>query len=300
MQHLGDLTNAKIAPHYTGVAPADLEKFQAFCQAYPYKHVTVGGVDWPYLITAAGEDPLVLLSGVMAVPDISWLTIAHFAQTHRVIAPAYPAVKTMGALVDGIAGILQREGIGPAHVLGGSYGGFVAQVFVRRHPGLARSLLLSHTTPPDPANGKAIQKVMRWLPLLPQGVLRRLMGKRLGSLLPARTAETALLHAMYAELLYHHLTKADILNALWRTVDYCAQQYSPQDLAGWPGKVLLVLADDDPATPEPVRAALSALYPGARLHLFHGTGHATSVIKEKEYQAVIAGFLDEIKLTNQI
>jgi pimeloyl-ACP methyl ester carboxylesterase len=299
MQHLGDLTNTKIAPRYTGVAPADLEKFQAFCQTWPYKQVTIGGVDWPYLINDAGEDPLVLLSGVMAIPDISWLTITHFAQTHRVIAPAYPAVKTMGALVDGIAEILRREGIGPAHVLGGSYGGFVAQVFVRRHPGLARSLLLSHTAPPDPANGKAIQKLMRWLPLVPEGILRSLMGKRLGSLLPARTTETALLHAMFEELLYHHLTKSDILNTLWRTVDYCAQQYSPQDLVDWPGKVLLVLADDDPATPEPVRAALSALYPEARLHLFHGTGHATSVLKEKEYQAVIEVFLDDITPTRQ-
>jgi hypothetical protein len=39
---------------------------------------------------------------------------------------------------------------------------------------------------------------------------------------------------------------------------------------------------------------MSALYPGARLHLFHGTGHSTSVLKEQEYQEAIELFLEEV------
>jgi pimeloyl-ACP methyl ester carboxylesterase len=296
VKHLADLTDPKVAARYAGVLPSELEKFQAFCHTCPYKQVTVGGVKWPYLVNKDDGETLLLLSGALAIPDISWLTIAHFAKKYHVIAPAYPAVKTMAALVDGIAEILHQEGIEWTHVLGGSYGGFVAQVFVRRHPGLTRSLVLSHTFPPDPVSGKTIKRMVRWLPLLPEWGLRRLMGKWLGSLMPAKTAETTLLVAMFEELLYHRLNKADILSTIWRTIDYCAQEYTPQDLAGWPGKVLLVIADDDPSTPEPVRAALSALYPSARLHLFHGTGHVTSVSKEEEYQAVIGNFLDEMHL----
>ena len=120
------------------------------------------------------------------------------------------------------------------------------------------------------------------------------MGKWLGSLMPDKTAETSLLHAMFAELVYHRLTKADILSNFWRTIDYCDQVFTPHDLADWPGKVLLVMAEDDPSTPEAVRAGMNVLYPGARLHLFHGTGHATSVLDEEEYQAVIGRFLDEV------
>jgi pimeloyl-ACP methyl ester carboxylesterase len=132
-----------------------------------------------------------------------------------------------------------------------------------------------------------------WMPLLPEGILRRLIGKRLRALMPVKTAETSLFHAMFEELLYDRLTKADILSILWRSVDYYTQQYTPRDLVSWPGKVLLVMADDDPSTPESVRSTMSALYPGARLHLFHGTGHGTSVLKEEEYQAVIDQFLEE-------
>lgn len=88
--------------------------------------------------------------GALAIPDISWFTIVKFAARRRVIVPAHPSVATMDALVDGITAILQREGVEQAHVMGGSYGGFVAQVFVRRHPQLTRSLVLSHTLPPYP------------------------------------------------------------------------------------------------------------------------------------------------------
>ena len=271
-----------------------LEKFQAFCKTCPYAQVTYDGIEWPYLVNKGSGETLLLLSGALAIPDISWVTIAHFAQTYRVIAPAFPAVNTMDTLVDGIAEILNQEKVEHAHVLGGSYGGFVAQVFVRRHPGLTRSLVLSHTFPPDPDNVKAIKKIAGWMPLLPEGILRRVMGKRLGSLMPAKTSETSLFHTMFEELLYDRLTKADILSILRRTVDCYGREYTPQDLAGWSGKVLLVMADDDPGTPEPVRAVMSELYPGARLHLFHGTGHSTSVLREEEYQAVIDKFLNEV------
>jgi pimeloyl-ACP methyl ester carboxylesterase len=294
MKHLADLTDPKVAVRYADVSPDDMEKFRAFCQACPYKQVTIGSIEWPYLINKDSGETLLLLSGALVIPDISWLTIAHFAQTYRIIAPAYPAVKTLDLLVDGIAEIFHKEGIERAHVLGGSYGGFVAQAFVRRHPGLTRSLVLSHTFPPDPVKVKAIRRIARWLPLLPEVGLRWLMGRWLNPLMPAKRPETALMNAMFEELLYYRLTKADILSIFWRTIDYIQQVYTPQDLADWPGKVLLVMADDDPSTPNPVRNAMNALYPGARMHLFHGTGHVSSLLKEEEYQAVIGKFLDEV------
>jgi pimeloyl-ACP methyl ester carboxylesterase len=89
----------------------------------------------------------------------------------------------------------------------------------------------------------------------------------------------------------YRLTKLDALTTLWRTVDYNARRFTPLDLASWPGKTLLVLADDDPSTPAPVRLAVAALYPGARVHLFHGTGHAAALLKQDEYLAVIEEFI---------
>lgn len=295
MNHLADPEDPTLAALYADVPPAQMERYHAFYRAYPYKQASINGVEWSYIVSQDSGQPMLLLSGAMAIPDISWMTIDHFAQTHRVIAPAYPAVKTMAELTDGIAKIMHREGVEQAHVVGGSYGGFVAQVFVRRHPELTRSLVLSHTQPPDPVNIQSFKNSIRGLKLLPQGMLRQLMGKRLGSLISSSAEETGLLQAMYDEVLYRRLSKGDILSSLWRTADYYAQVFTPQDLDKWHGKVLLVMADDDPGTPEPVRTALSDLYPGAKLYLFHGTGHLASILKEKEYQMVIQNFFDEVE-----
>ena len=45
MKHTGDLTNSKVAALYADVPCAEIEKFQAFCAACPYKQA-----EWPYLV----------------------------------------------------------------------------------------------------------------------------------------------------------------------------------------------------------------------------------------------------------
>ena len=68
--------------------------------------------------------------------------------------------------------------------------------------------------------------------------------------------------------------------------------FTPEDLRDWPGAILLIMADDDPATPPPVRAEMQRLYPRARIHLFAGTGHAASVLRREEYLGLIRSFTD--------
>jgi pimeloyl-ACP methyl ester carboxylesterase len=295
MKRINMLTNSQIVALYTGVPPAELEGFKTFLEDYPYRFVTFDGTDWAYIATEeyGGGEVVLVLSGALCAPEVSWKTIAALAGKYRVIAPEYPPLDRMDALVDGIAAILQREEVVQAHVLGGSYGGFVAQVFVRRYPELTRSLVLSHTLPPDAESAESTRKIMPWLALLPGSVLRWLMGKRLSALLPEKTAETAALYAIYQEVLRFRLTKADLMSLLWRTIDFNGRVFTADQLSDWPGKVLLVLADDDPGTPEEVRERLHSLYPQAQMHLFHGSGHATAVVRQDDYLAIIDSFLHE-------
>jgi pimeloyl-ACP methyl ester carboxylesterase len=293
MKHLADLSNPKIAKLYTGVPGEELRKFRAFCDAYPYRQITINGVEWPYLISPGGGEALLALSGALTHPDISWNSIAHFGEKYRAVVPAYPPVRTMDELCDGIAAILRQEGIDRAHVMGGSYGGFVGQVFVRRFPALTRSLILSHTSTPDSNGVEQTRRLMKALYLLPTGVLRGLLNRSLGKLMPADTSAPAvqLMLAMTREITNHHLTKADLIGIMDRTFDFYLRPFTAADLAGWPGNILLMLAEDDPASPERVRTAFKELYPRAQWKLFRGTGHTTAVSNQEEYQAAMDEFL---------
>lgn len=232
-----------------------------------------------------------LLPGAFGTAESAWQQIGLLAETHRVLAASYPPVATMAALVDGLAEVLRHEGIAEADVVGGSYGGTVAQVFVRRHPQMVRRLVLSHTMYPDPARGKQLTRAMGLMSLLPTGLVKALFKRSMDRLTPPDNPESALHRAYFAEAVAHHITKADLVNGYRRVADFDLQYaFTPEDLRDWPGAILLIMADDDPATPPPVRAEMQRLYPRARVHLFAGTGHAASVLRREEYLGLIRSF----------
>ena len=64
-------------------------------------------------------------------------------------------------------------------------------------------------------------------------------------------------------------------------------RFSPDDLADWPGRILLIESTHDEAFSPAARAALRALYPQAQLRTFGGGGHAVMVGEPAEYVAAV-------------
>lgn len=71
------------------------------------------------------------------------LLIEALERDFRVIAPAYPAGAGIAGLADGFT-----EGVRQVDVPGSSFGGFLAQMFARRHPERVRRLVLANTGSP--------------------------------------------------------------------------------------------------------------------------------------------------------
>jgi pimeloyl-ACP methyl ester carboxylesterase len=79
------------------------------------------------------------------VPDPLFVLVQALGRQHRVIAPAYPPAGSMADLVAGVAAVLDAEQIATAHVVGSSFGGYVAKCLVRAHPERVDSLVLAQT-----------------------------------------------------------------------------------------------------------------------------------------------------------
>lgn len=281
----------KLTKLYRRVPAEQVESFFQFRRDHPTRRASLDGHPWEYLSVGDGEKVILWLTGALARPEASWQNISYFSADHHVLAPAYPPISTMTELVDGLAGILDEERVEKADVVGGSYGGFVAQRFVRRHPQRTNKLVLSHTLGPDPERGAKIERALRWLDRLPTGWLRGLFVRRMRSLLP-QTEDAAWLRAYLREVARLHLDREDLLSLFRRLVDYdTAHAFRPGDLADWPGEILLVFAEDDPVTPEAARDAMSRLYPRARVYLFRGTGHAAAILDRDRYLSVLSDFL---------
>lgn len=264
-------------------SPLDRELAE-FRASHAPRQLTYRGIQWRYFAGGLGNQVLLRLSGALGFGEFSFQQIRLFESRFRVITPDYPAVQSLGEMVDGLIGILDAERATRVHVIGGSFGGLLAQVLVRRTPERVASLVLSHTGAPD---GKRRAVATAIVAAMPQPLLRGLLRKRLGTTLDGADP----FWRRYFDRAIGELTKADILSRVRLQAEFGAQVWSPTDLAQWPGRVMLIEGEDDPLFPPAARARLRALYPGAALHRFHGTGHAAAVIKPEEYADAVTRFL---------
>ena len=284
--------------YYRNVPPEQLGQFMQFRQEHLPKALTINAIQWEYLAAGDHKGPaLLFLPGALSTAESAWRTISRLEQyQYFLITPNYPPeVDSMTGLADGVAEILKEEGIRGAYVVGGSYGGMLAQVFIHRHPQLVSKLVLSHTYPPVERRVRSVEPALRLFRVLPMPIVKKMLRERMIGILPSKPSpELLLIAAQVREAVDTRLTRQAALSTYTRMMDFDRQVFTPIDLSGWPGKILIMLAEDDPTTPENLRNELIALYPGATVHIFKGGGHATSVLESTEYITVLEEFLNTV------
>lgn len=239
----------------------------------------LGAHDWRWWRGGAGDVPVLWLTGIVGLGEFAFAPLLALGPRFRVVAPDYPPARRLDDLVDGLAALLDAEGIDAAHVVGGSFGGMMAQQLVRRHPSRVRSLVLSHTAAPSPSRQRALAtRVATWLP---GGALRALFARRLR---PSFAGADPFWGRWFDEAL-GRLTRDDIASRLRLAAEFLDAPAAP---AAWRGPVLLVEADDDPLMPDATRAGMRRAFPGAATHTFTGTGHAAAILDPAGYARVIA------------
>lgn len=280
--------------HLTGrvVPRQEFVQLESFRATHPVKHVILYAVRWEYIASGHGSEALLILPGLLGIGEMSFQHIQAFENDYRVIGPSYPfELTTVEQMADGIAAILDTEGIRQAHVLGGSYGGMVAQCLVRRYPQRVVSLVLSHTGGPNPDRAAANRRLIGLLRLLPMSLLRLMLKGATRKSLKDAPEQISFWEA-YSDEMIARLSKADLMSRYQVAVDFDATSaFTPDDLKDWPGRILILEGDNDPIAEAPARAALKALHPQALVHTFHGSGHVASIAKLDEYVEVIKRFL---------
>lgn len=285
--------------YYTTVPQSSLQQLWDFRRRYPYLSADLSGQTWRYIDTGAPSDPVagpprVMLSGATTIAEVSFQSIAHFAKKGRVIAPDYPPVGTLQELFSGLLELLDRLGIAQFDLMGGSYGGWLAQSLVRFYPERVRRLVLAAIGPPDPENSRQIAKILPWLRFLPTSMLKKLLNRSFSRLDTSleEYPDLALLWALAREVLDTRVQRRDLFALMERLVDQTEHySFTPQDLQDWPGCILLVFGSQDPASPADKRDAMQALYPQAEMVVFEGGQHGIAITHQKEYFAAIDGFL---------
>jgi pimeloyl-ACP methyl ester carboxylesterase len=272
------------------------ERLRAFRANYPNKSLAVAGVEWKYRVGGAGGRTLLILPGGELVNDMGFDLVAALAPRFHIVYPAYPRVRSLDDLADGVAAILDAENAPRVTVLGASFGGAVAQCMVRRHQAKIERLILSNTGVPlaHLVRGRKIANAV--IASIPWQVLRRAMAKSILKLLGAPAGELPFWRDYTKELFAAQLGKADVMANLEIQYEYHLRyRFAPDDLAAWLGKMggkAFVIESDNDIFNAERRKALRDTYPQAPVYTFHGAGHAPGFSRAGEYLEVLGRFLD--------
>ena len=116
--------------------------------------VSVNGFRLHYEIEGDGE-PVVLISGFAAGRETWVRQTPSLSRNFRVItfdprgvseSDKSDGPQSIGLLADDLAHLLQALGVSSAHIVGASFGGFVAQEFALKYPFMTRKLVLCCTS----------------------------------------------------------------------------------------------------------------------------------------------------------
>jgi pimeloyl-ACP methyl ester carboxylesterase len=269
-------------------ASAALDAFHA---GAPLRRLQYGGVEWQYRAAGDGTQGLLLLPGAVGDGDAYFTLGPLLAPTHKLIAIAYPQVDTLSGLLDGLRCILDREGILTTDIVGGSFGGLIAQAFLQRFPEHTRRVVLSATGPAKPDRAVTNERCARVLARMPVAVTRVLLRAIVRASLRTVTADRWFWRDFYFRAIA--VLSRDMLVARYR-LSADIDRHGPPSPAGrraWSGALLILEGHADRIAHENARDQLKALYPEATVLGFPGAGHAIAAERRQEWAAAIADFL---------
>jgi 3-oxoadipate enol-lactonase len=237
--------------------------------------------------------PLVLLHSLLS-DRASFDAIApELAKSFRVIVPELPGFGRSQAVHGGLAHIADRmaEAVSDAYagkgaiVLGNGYGGFVALQMGIRHPGIASRFVFADCGAAfseagrDAFRNMAAASKAKGLAAITDVAMRRLFAPEFQNANPALMADR---RAAFLR------TDEEVFRAA------CAQ-LAELDLRGELHKVkvpaLVVVGEQDEATPPPMSHELAAGLPDARLTIIPGSAHVPQLQAPRVFLDAIADFL---------
>jgi 3-oxoadipate enol-lactonase len=199
-----------------------------------------------------------------------------------------PFAGGLDAIADRMAGLVRGlAGEGRAIVLGNGYGGFVALQMAIRHPGLARRLLLADCGARFSEPGRQALRNMAaaaasgGLVSISDIAMRRLFAPGFQAANPELVAER----------------RAAFLRTDLATFRQACLILAELDLTGELHKAatpaLVLVGDEDEATPPPMSVALIEGLPQARLAILPGCAHVPQLQAPDLFLKAVAGFLAE-------
>jgi poly(3-hydroxyoctanoate) depolymerase len=243
--------------------------------------------------------PLVLINGLGASLEMWSPLLAHLPQRDiiafdlpgagRSSVPRVP--RRMRGIADIVAELMCKLGVGPADVLGCSFGGVVAQELAHRHPTMVNRLILAATCAGWPAQPPS--PLVFWLMMTPARYYdRRLAAAIVPVIAGGRTArDRAVLQASVDHRVAAPPTLRGYLHQLYAITGWTSQPW----LARLQQTALVLHGDQDPIVPVANARWMACRIPRATMAEIPGAGHMVLFDEPERAAAEITRFLNPVE-----
>jgi pimeloyl-ACP methyl ester carboxylesterase len=171
-------------------------------------------------------------------------------------------VATFDDIDAGLTAILRAEGVERFDLAGQSYGGFLAQAFLARHPERVRRLVLSGSGPADYGRGwqPVLGLAIPTAGVLPRALLARVLMQGLAALLPPLSERGGEWRRVVRQVVGQDLIREDVISHLGVAADVARSgRVRRGNLVGWDGQVVVLSAGNDPTRGQSTVARLGRL-----------------------------------------
>jgi pimeloyl-ACP methyl ester carboxylesterase len=244
-----------------------------------------------YRLSGGGAEGLTILPGALGGADALGSLLEGLSERYRLVLVEYPVVSGLDELLSGLSSLLAREGIRRTALLGGSFGGLVAQAFLFRFPEATTRVVLSATGPPDPRRARTNERFLRVVRFLPMSLVRSLLRLGIRRMVKRAPRDRERWLSFYSNLV-DGFTRERLSSLYKVAIDF--DRLGPDRLAAlesWQGEMLLLAGSEDRVASKRSREALKSAYPRARSVTIEGAGHGMALEKPDEWRGAVTSFL---------
>src|ERR1044072_2617906 len=259
--------------------------------------VSVNGLKLFYEIEGDGE-PVVLIPGFAAGRWVWFKQTADLSRDFRVISfdprgvsvsdkPEGP--QTITLLADDVAHLLKTIGVERAHIVGSSFGGFVAQDFALKSPSMTRKLVLCCTSFGGPNHVVPAPETLMALAST-KGLNSE--GRMRANLLLAFTPEFVSTQEAEVDRIVHLRATNDVPEHIYLSQLQAAMSFNVEPrLSEIKSSTLILSGDADVIVPVQNSRNLAAKIPGAELQIVEGGSHTFFIEQDQDFNQRLSAFL---------
>jgi len=254
-----------------------------------------------YIDEGEGPETIVFSHGLLFSSAMFARQVEHFKSSYRCIAFDHrgqgqsPVTKDgydMDTLADDAIKLIEDLGVGPVHFAGLSMGGMVGMRVAIKRPDLLKSLILLDTSADDESDENksgyaTLNFIGRWFGfgLVVKKLLPIMFGKTFLNT-PARAAEVK------------HWSEVLASNGRIGTTRAVKGVIARSSVTGGLDQItmptLILVGDEDVATPPEKSEKLQGQITGSKLVIIPNSGHSSTIEEPEAVNSAIAAFLSEI------